>query len=176
MKHFIHIIAKFLLVLGSVNYLSISLMKVNIFDSIKSTMITNILFFLIGICAVYFMFDRDYYLPFLGECVIPVSDGKRTDSNFTKVTLNNLPKNSNVIFWASKSDGGEDPLSAYGNYANTGIAKTDDKGNVTLEVNCPVQYKVPMFGKLQKHVHYRYEMPDYKGIFSRVYTKNIDKC
>ncbi len=177
MKHTIHFLAKNLLLLGAMNYLFISVMNVNIFSLIKSEFIVKLIFILIGISAIYFMFDRDFYLPFLGECVIPVGDSKINESkNVIEVVLTELPPNVNVMFWASGSSDApyDSPQKAYGDYLNSGFVKTDKFGHTTFKINCPSEYIVPIYGKLEKHVHYRYELPGQRGMFSRVYTQKID--
>ena len=85
--------------------------------------------------------------------------------------------------WGSQSTDKvfEDPFEAYGDYANTEIKRTNDKGEVIIELPCPSEYYVNKFGvmkrKLDRHIHYRYQLPQYKGMFSRVYTKYLDeKC
>ena len=89
-----HFVAKNLLLLGAMNYLFISVMNVNIFSVIKSEFIVKLIFILIGISAMYFIFDRDFYLPFLGECVIPVGDSKIDENkNVKEVVLTELPIN-----------------------------------------------------------------------------------
>ena len=177
MKHIIEIFAKFLILLGAVNYLFISVQNVNIFSLIKSKMITQILFILIGISALYFMFNRDYYLPFLGETVIPVGENSKTDQGkMIDVILTELPPNVFVMFWASKTSDTpyDSPQKAYGDYLNSGFVKTDQYGHTSFKINCPTEYVVPIYGKLEKHVHYRYELPGQKGMFSRVYTKKVE--
>jgi hypothetical protein len=145
---------------------------------IQYPLIVRILAFLIGLSAAYFIFDRDFYLPFLGKCVIPIGTQRET-KNLKPVVLKNLPPNTNVIFWAAK--GGKDisanPFDAYGDYANSGIAKTNGKGEVIVEIACPVEYNVSKFGlinkTLKRHIHYRYELPKYRGMFSKVHTKYL---
>jgi len=175
---YIHMLAKFLLVLGSINYLFLAGSNVNIFNVIPIPMLRNSLFLLIGLSALYFAFNRDYYLPFLGQCVIPSGDANIPQENAKQVTVSNLPPNTRVIFWAAQGDGlsSQDPITAYGDYANSGTIKTDNNGSATISLNCPSQYSVSKFGfrkALARHFHYRYEIPTYKGIFSRVYTQKI---
>lgn len=174
-------LAKFLLVLGSINYLFLAGSNFNIFSVIQSPMLRNSLFVLIGVSALYFAFNRDYYLPFLGQCVIPSGDANIPQANAKQVTLSNLPPNTRIIFWAAQANNNssQDPITAYGDYNNSGTVKTDNTGSATITLNCPSQYSVSKFGfskKLKRHFHYRYEIPGHRGIFSRVYTQNITKC
>jgi hypothetical protein len=145
-------------------------------------MIIRILSVLIGISALYLVFNRDYYLPFLGHTVIPIA-GRKPSENLKQIKLSGLPSNTLVMAWGAKESDKEfdDPFEAYGDYANTDIKKTNDNGEVVIELPCPSEYYVNKFGvmnkKLDRHIHYRYQTPQYKGIFSRVYTKYLDeKC
>ena len=176
-----------LLVLGAVNYLFVSFLNKNMFAMItQNTTFIRGISLLIGLCGLYYLFNRDYYLPFLGPAVIPTptfGEKEKLSGNLTSVKLYNLPPNTNVIFWAAKSSEMtiETSLEAYsGNSANSGIVKTNDKGEAIISINCPAPYKITQLGfvksTLKSHVHYRYEIPEYKGIYSRVMTKFIDKC
>lgn len=176
----LHIFAKFLLILGSINYLFLGTTNMNIFSFIKSKFIRNIIFILIGLSAIYFMFNRDYYLPFLDKCVIPIPGQQmnmtQTNKNKKTVILSKLPANTRVIFWAAQTNENiiENPQKAYGDFINSGIVQTDKFGSVTLNIDYPSEYVVPKYGKLKRHLHYRYELPEYRGMFSRVYTHYIN--
>ena len=160
---YVDIFPRLLLLLGGLNYFF---------------MTPSFMGIMIGLSALYFLFDRDFYLPFLGKSVIPITTQQQDSKDLKQVILKDLPPNTNVIFWAAK--GGKEPalnpMDAYSEYANSGVAKTNDKGEVTINVACPVEYNVRA-KRLRKHLHYRYELPEYRGMFSRVYTKFlIDEC
>lgn len=133
---------------------------------------------IIGVCAASLAFNRDFYLPFLGQTVVPLVNETHhvaLGASKTKVQLKGLPPNSRVIFWAAMPGQHTitDPFAAYGNYENSGLAVSDANGNAVLQLNCPMQYKVHN-KTLRKHLHYRVEDQKMKGMFSRVYTKKID--
>lgn len=145
-------------------------------------MIIRLISLLIGVSALFFIFNRDYYLPFLGHAVIPIGP-KKPSEKLNKIRLSNLPPKTTVIAWGSQNSNKiyDNPFDAYGSYANTDIVQTNDKGEVIVELPCPSEYYVNKFGimkqKLDRHIHYRYELPKYKGLFSRIYTKYLDaKC
>ena len=182
---YIHLIAKVLLILGGINYLLVSLASMDLFSLIKNPMLVKTIFILIGLSALYFMFNRDYYLPFLGQTVIPLTNPSQavtqTNTLMIPVKLSGLPKNTRLLFWAAQGsdDVMDNPVKAYSNYANTGITNTDNNGNALFSITCPAEYKVAKFGfstKLLKHVHYRYEIPGHPGMLSRVYTHYIKDC
>ena len=177
------IVSKLLILLIVINYGYAKMYNDDLVDYIiKNKTISNV--FNIGIIgiALYYLFNRDFFLPFLGPAVIPVAKIENKIDNMINVNLNNLPPNTTVIYWASeKSEGAfDDYVSAYKDYGNSGIATSDQQGNANIKVVCPATYYITKFGikkkLLNRHVHYRYELPDYKGIYSSVYTKNIDKC
>lgn len=181
MYFYIQMLAKLFIIIGSINYLSSVLLNTSFNNYLPKT-IVPILIIIIGLSGLYVGFNRDYYLPFLGHTVIPVGPSKPTE-NLKQMKLSGLPPNTIVMAWGSQSTEKvfEDPFEAYGDYANTEIKKTNDKGEVIIELPCPSEYYVNKFGvmkrKLDRHIHYRYQLPEYKGMFSRVYTKYLDeKC
>lgn len=174
------ILARFFLVIGGINYLFWSVGNVNVFTTlIKNDYVNKVIGFIIGMSALYFIFDRDYYLPFLSKTVFPLpSLASKKDAN-TSVTLKNLPPNTIVVYWAANKSNStiENPWKAYDEYQNSGIAVTNAQGTASIDIECPAVYKVSKFGmnkNLKKHIHFRYELPKYKGMFSRVFTKYID--
>ena len=175
------LLARFLLVLGGLNYFFMATINVNLFSFIQNTLIVRIISILIGVSALYFLFNRDYYLPFLGETVIPIGPKKPTE-NLTKIKLTGLPPNTTVIAWGAQNVKVtfDNPIDAYGSYANTEITQSNEKGEAFVELPCPSDYYVSKFGmksKLDRHIHYRYQLPKYKGMFSKIYTKYLDaKC
>lgn len=107
---------------------------------------------------LYIAFDRDSYLPFLGECVIPTSiiaSKTPPDASFS-ATVDVPAGATHVMYWASESGAGTapNPYDAYGNYANAGVVEASAAGRAILPLRCPRQYVVR--GKtLPRHVHYR---------------------
>ena len=179
--------SKLFLIIAGLSYTLQFTTNKDLFGYINNNTITYILMICIIVSTIYNVFNRDYYLSFLGKAVIPIkieqsAENKQNKQNI-EVLLENLPKNTTVIYWASKQqEGQQDILSytdAYGDYTNSGIAKTDENGRVIVQIECPIEYTVPKFGffrrKLDKHVHYRYEIPNKKGLYSRIYTQNV-KC
>lgn len=185
---YLTLFAKLLLVLGGLNYLFISTINVDIFSYLtRYPMILRIIMLFIGLSALYFVFDRDYYLSFLGQTVIPIAqkDSKIVLENLKQIKLSGLPPNTTVLSWGAKESNlgkiFDSYIQAYGDYSNTIVSKTNEDGEVIIELPCPSSYYVPgkfgMMKRLNRHIHYRYELPKYKGMFSRVYTKFLDeKC
>lgn len=177
MKMYTNLLARALLILGGINYLLLSL-NINLLN--KFPIVIKTIYILIGLSALYFIFDRDYYLPFLGKSVIPVGPKKSINlALLKKIKLSGLPPNTYVIYWGAipNTQVIANPLDAYKDYSNSDIGKTDNNGDIIIQLECPSEYMVSKFGitkKLNRHIHYRFELPEYKGMFSKVYTKELD--
>lgn len=139
------------------------------------------IYIIIGIAALYLFFNRNYYLPFLGETVLPtIVPFKKNSKNTIKTIVKNLPPKSTIIYWGAVPEevSGQaaitDPYTAYSNYTNSGIVLSNENGEAELEYECPVQYEVSKFGvlrkKLNRHIHYRYMNPNLPGFISEVKT------
>lgn len=115
---------------------------------------------LIGLSAIYNMFSRDYYLPFLGDAVYPcgVLKSKTPENPDTEVIVNTQPGNS-VIYWAAESREDDrivdNPWLAYGQHTNAGVTTSDNQGKAILRFRRPASYRVPSGKVLDPHVHYR---------------------
>jgi hypothetical protein len=176
----VEMVGRALLVLSGMLVLIRAVFEVDVFAGHQSSIFQKLAMILIGVSALYFTKDRNYYLPFLGKCVMPspVATKEAKDTNQTPVTLKNLPPNTRIIYWAAtKSDNfARNPYDAYGDYQNSGMTITDANGTVQFNVTCPSPYTVSKFGvvekQLKQHVHYRYELPT-KGLYSQVFTEYI---
>ena len=63
-----------LLIIGAINWLFIGFFDLNLLTGIFGlNLFSRALFVLVGLAGIYFMFQRDFYLPFLGESVLPCS-------------------------------------------------------------------------------------------------------
>lgn len=166
-----------LIVVGALNWGFYGMFGFNLVKWIAehtSPVIEPFVYTLIGIAAILHLFARDYYLPFLGHSVYPcgsLTPKTPRDAN-TSVTINVEP-NVNVVYWASEPNAKivDNPWLAYSEYENTGVARSDPSGKVTLKVRTPAAYKVPRMGidkTLKPHIHYR--TCNMTGLLSRVET------
>ena len=117
---------------------------------------------LAAIAALYVGLNRDTYLPFLGEAVIPCSLLKEQipEHADTEVTVSGLTPGAKVLYWAAEpSQEGLDHLKdwqkAYLEFANAGVARVTADGHVVLRIRRPQPYTVPLKGRLEAHVHWR---------------------
>lgn len=173
MKPYIDLYTRILLIIGG---LLISLNYLFGIDLPMNNKLSQFLIVLIVFSTIYNVFNRDFYLPFLGHTVLPLAaDGIYGDLIDVKIT--DLPPDTNVVFWASQEgDLFENPIKAYGKYKNSGIGKTDSNGEIVIKITNPSSYKVSKLGKevvVKPHVHYRYEYLEYPGMFSKIFTKYI---
>ncbi|NBP15329.1 hypothetical protein EBU95_13155 [bacterium] len=90
---YLQMIARLLLVIGGINYLTVYFFKTSLLSYLHYPMLIQAITLAIGGAALYFAFNRDYYLPFLGKCVIPVGEGKPEGTLFS-----GLPNLERVLF------------------------------------------------------------------------------
>lgn len=124
---------------------------------------------IVVLAALWLLFQRDVFLPFLGETVFPAAAIAGTvvpeGSDAETVVHVDAPNGSRVVYWAAASrkaeSGGKgevlspDPWKAYADYTNAGVAIVMD-GIARLRLRCPGRYKVAGgMKKLPRHVHYR---------------------
>lgn len=146
--------------------------------------------FIVGVLAIYVILDRETYLPFLGEAVIPSTlingDSNNVDIGKSKnvlVKLRNLPPSTKLIYWGArpaKTDSSEVKYwkDAYGAYENSGVVITSADGMASFSISCPQSYYVRVLGLFQKqipaHIHFRYVLPGSSGtMLSEVKTVPI---
>jgi uncharacterized membrane protein YuzA (DUF378 family) len=159
------VIPFFLLLIGAVNWGAIGAFNFNLVaylndHTFNSEVAERFFYIILGIVAIYFLFRQSYYLPFLGETVLPPSAFtlyKQPDAN-RSLTIAVDKNASKVIYWAARPEGVHgavlDPKSAYGDFSNYGIVAVKD-GQVTLEYKYPQAYQVNSVLSLPHHVHYR---------------------
>jgi len=128
----------------------------------KRSLWGNALAVLIALAAIYVGTQRDSYLPFLGESVVPCSvlADKIPEHADVEVTVDHLKPGAKVIFWATEpaTEGLakiKDWQRAYLELANAGVATVTAAGTATLRIRKPQPYTVPLWGRLESHVHWR---------------------
>ncbi len=169
-----------IVLIGAFNWGLIGLLNTNLVASFSSLFgensfnVSKIIYVMVGLSALILIFERDTYLPFLGETVYPnpMNDYKPSGDTITK-KITGLPANTKIIYWAAESSNKiiDNPYDAYNKYTNQGVTTSDNEGNAILTVRPPAQYEVGMKGRLNKHIHYRFWTQD--GMASRLYTINI---
>ena len=178
LSKFAHKIAIVLLIVGGLNWLMVGAFDVDVVRAaLGSGILSSIVYIAVGIGALSVMFNRDTYLPFLGESIAPCANLQdRVPPGATREVRVAVPSGSKVLYWASEpaAAGLETANSwkqAYGQYENAGIATADGNGVALLRVRDPQPYAVPWKGKIDSHVHYRICQPN--GFMSRVETAYV---
>jgi len=167
--------AMILLIVAALNYGAVAIFRFGFLELLLGRGIAaRAIYGLIGFAALMIMFDRDTYLPFLGETVMPASVlAERLPAGASVAIKVRVPPGSKVMYWAAEpaTEGLElmkDWREAYQTFENAGVTHADSRGNAILKVRPPQAYSVPFRGRLDPHVHYRVCHPD--GMMGRVET------
>ncbi len=171
-------IIKYLVIFGAINWGMVGVFDINIVSWLSQLVKTNVnqvVYIIIALCGIYLLFERNTYLPFLGEAAFPEPLENRTPvvkGEQLSAELTNLPPNKKIIYWASNSSTAtyNNPVDAYGDFENQGVTTSNKEGKATIIFNKPGQYKVNG-NKLPLHIHYRYWTK--YGLTSDVKTVNI---
>ena len=174
-QKWIHMFLVALILLGSINWLSVGIADVNLVRLVLPLKYARWLYVVIGLAAIPLLFQRDMYLPFLGETVVPGGAmATKTPQNANdQVTIRTRP-GAKVVYWAAEPNPNQGtdlpgPEKAYGEFQNSGVVVADSSGHAILRYRgTPQMYKVPMKGKLAPHVHFRIE--EDSGFLGRVQT------
>lgn len=175
-KTFLFYLSMIFLIIGGLHTFGIALFNVCFFDMMLGSWAV-IPYTLIGLSALWVMFDRDTYLPFLGPAHIPCGALSPREPKDANVSIRiQVQPNKTVLYWASEpaNDSLKDIPSwkdAYLNYENTGVVVSDSQGKAVLRVRTPQRYQVPFKGLLEPHVHYR--VCEESGWMGRVMTVPI---
>ena len=128
----------------------------------QNKIISFIVILTVASSIIYNLFNRNFYLPFLGQSVYPCGSLAEKIPNKADITVTvQVKPNVNVIYWASEPSAIEkqpidNPWDAYANYDNSGVVKADSTGKAVLHVRNPSSYQVGLMNKtLKSHVHYR---------------------
>ncbi len=172
---FAHKIAVVLIIVGALNWGLLGSMKVNLVERLLGKgLASRGIYILVGIAALALAFNRDSYLPFLGESVFPCSVlTDQVPAGATRAVQVQVTPGAKVIYWASEpADGGDAAVpnfeGAYRQYLNAGVTTADDTGLAVLKVREPQAYTVPIKGRLEPHVHFRVCGPT--GFIGRIKT------
>jgi uncharacterized membrane protein YuzA (DUF378 family) len=155
-------LAMVFVIFAALTLFSTGLFGINLVSTLCGTgMCSSLLYMLMGISALWVMFDRNTYLPFLGEMVAPCSILQNKEPpGATKEVKIVITPNTKVMYWAAEHQ--EEKLNriqswkdAYAHYDNAGVTTSNGEGVAILKVREPQAYKVPFAGKLESHIHYR---------------------
>lgn len=172
------------LVLAGINWGTVAIFKIDVVSSIfgKNSIFAKAFFIIAAACAIFVGSQRDAYLPFLGETVMPCSvlQEKIPDKADLKVRIV-APAGRKVIYWAAEPTADVDEKlktakywqDAYGKFDNAGVTIGDNEGSALLHVRRPQAYWVPPGRKLEPHVHYR--ICGENGMMGKVHSLYIEE-
>jgi len=163
------------LIVGAMGWLAVGAFGTNPITALFGEgLVSRLLFILVGAAGLFFIARRDYYLPFLGEAVMPCGALKNRvpPGATTSITISTEP-GAKILYWASEPATEElrhmnDWRVAYARFENAGVTTAGSDGTAILRVREPQAYTVPFRGRLEPHVHYR-ECAN-GGIIGRVNT------
>jgi len=129
----------------------------------------RIIYVVVAISALILAFQRNTWLPFLGESVLPGAVlALKTNSGDTTVDVKVKPL-TKVAYWAAKPESKPESVegasegnkavppvkAAYDDFENSGVVVANEQGVAKLVFNKGTSYVVPSGRKLESHVHYR---------------------
>jgi len=168
-----HMLVIALVLVGGVNWLAVGVLGKDLVRLVASPKVARVVYVVVGLAALGLLFQRDIYLPFLGETLVPAAALAPTSPQGAndQVTITTKP-GAKVLYWASEPNPSGGKLQtwkeAYGDYENSGVAVADDRGKALLRFRGPPQaYTVPVHGRLDSHLHFRVA---HDGMLGRVQT------
>lgn len=173
-------IAIALVIIGAINWFFVGAAGINVVELLcgRRSYCSRGIYILVGLSALLIAFNRDTYLPFLGETVLPcqVIGTYIPQGATTEVTVQVTP-GAKVLYWAAEPD--NEHLKklnnwdqAYLKYENAGVTVANEQGLATLKVRPPQSYTVPFKGALAPHIHFRICSGD--GMLSRIKTVFVE--
>ena len=179
-KYFLHMFITGLVIIGAINW-GLTAFGWNIVEILnksvsklfnKKLYIDKFIYIIVFICGIYLAFQRNTWLPFLGESVLPSSLVPLKDKKGNVNIKIEVEPNVKVAYWSSNP--GNNPninvFDAYGKFENSGVVQSNDKGEANISFDRGSEYDVPSGRHLKSHVHYRIlrdssMMGDIKTIF-----------
>ena len=148
----------------------------NLIKTLTGPLVSQLVYVVFIAISLYVAYDREFYLPFLGDSVFP--NGLLVP-NVTPIHADTavevkVPPSTKVIYWAAEPCNEKSSnlmaWDAYGEYTNSGVSTANEDGIALLSVRGPPSsYFVPhKETKLKSHIHYRYQVG--KGMLSKIFT------
>ena len=159
----IYYLCAMLVIIGSLNWGAVAL-GTNIVEVIANKLrnyqdlpYEKIIYISVAMAAIVLATNRDFWLPFLGDSVLPHS--MIPLKNITKYdTIVKVPvsKGAKVAYWAANPHENTPRVNdAYGDFNNSGVVMANDNGIVELKVVKGTGYIVPSGRYIAPHIHYR---------------------
>ena len=169
----INLVCTLLVIVGGLNW-GAHVFNVNLVDLLSKllnkliAMVSNknyeirfdvVVYALVFSSAVILASQKSTWLPFLGSSVLPASlVPLKTPLNNNQVVSINTKPNTKVAYWSTLPQTTNKlpfVIDAYGDYSNSGVVMSDNKGVALLPMLEGSGYYVPSGKSLKKHVHWR---------------------
>ena len=97
-----HMLVIALVLIGGINWLSVGVVGKDLVRLVASPKVARVIYVVVGLAALGLLFQRDIYLPFLGETLLPAGAlaAKLPQGANEQVTITTKP-GAKVIFWAA---------------------------------------------------------------------------
>jgi uncharacterized membrane protein YuzA (DUF378 family) len=163
LSKYLYKIAMILVIVGALNWGTQAVTGKGFVERLlgQNTMAARVIYGLVGLAALAIMFNRDTYLPFLGETVLPCSalPEQIPENADTKIEVKVEP-GAKVLYWAAEPETEglkqlKDWRKAYLKFMNVGVVIASQDGVAELLVRNPQPYVVPWKGRLEPHIHFR---------------------
>jgi uncharacterized membrane protein YuzA (DUF378 family) len=173
-------VAMVLILVGALNWLLVGAFGVNAVEMVfgRRSYTSRAVYIVVGISALLIAFNRDTYLPFLGETVLPcqIFSNYIPQGATLEVKVDVAP-GAKVLYWAAEPSNEHlkhtnNWSQAYLKYENAGVTTADENGAAILKVRPPQAYTVPFKGKLSPHIHFR--ICSGNGMLSRIKTVFVE--
>lgn len=154
MINFYHIALSILLFV-SLNT-GLKIFNIDLLSYINNKKILTLFYLIILICTFFLFKLRDFWLPFLGDAVLPENlVCLKENKNFDRVIDVKVPKGSKVAYWGAKKTNKIGCVTkAYDDYSNSGVVM-EKNGIAKLKVIQGSGYYVPSGKLIKPHLHYR---------------------
>ncbi len=109
---------------------------------------------------------------------LPKSTKSYCNKKGYKIEMTGLKPNSTIFYFGSQSRDFRKSIQmrnvAYGKLKNSGVTKSDSKGNATFYLTCPQIYKEPIHKRIySRHFHFLYYNSKKKSWNQKLYTHKI---
>lgn len=166
---------KLLLVIAGLSWSIYGLNGTNIFEKISNTTVRKIVYFIIGLTALFYMFNLFYYFPEIDRTYLPITSLKNNSPDNSTIKVNvNVPPKSRVIYWAPEPLQIDETVStrfidkAYGTFKNSGITTANENGVAELSLRKPDSFVLTSFinRNIEPMINYRYSLEG--GLLSEI--------
>ena len=172
-KVLVNLICMVLVILGALNWGAhvFDINLVQIIDNLLNDLVTAltgeklnikfniIVYSMVFSAAIILARQKTFWLSFLGPSVLPSSLVPLRKPSKSDIVVNIKTKpNSKVAYWSALPNNSKDVpfvTEAYGDFSNSGVVMSNDKGEASLSLLSGTKYVVPSGKEISRHLHWR---------------------